>query len=72
MRFEKTIVNRSVLLAARAALLLAGPLRAGQPGQSPVKVFILAGQSNMQGQGVSVATSSRTERLTPSAKRCCN
>jgi len=27
-------------------------LQAAQPGRSPVKVFILAGQSNMEGQGV--------------------
>ncbi len=27
-------------------------IHAGQPGKSPLKVFILAGQSNMEGQGV--------------------
>lgn len=40
-------------VAAAAALLVSIPsVQAGQAGKSPVKVFILAGQSNMQGQGV--------------------
>jgi hypothetical protein len=39
-------------LAALTALTLPAPLRAGQAGKSPLKVFILAGQSNMEGQGV--------------------
>ena len=33
-------------------LLLQDPVLAKQPGDSPVQVFVLAGQSNMQGQGV--------------------
>ena len=52
MKVEKRFISRSVLLAALAALILAGPARAAQPGKSPVKVFILAGQSNMEGHGV--------------------
>jgi len=52
MSVGEKAVNCSALLAAMAVLLLAGPAQAGQPGKSPVKVFILAGQSNMQGQGV--------------------
>jgi len=32
-------------------LLLQGPVLAKQPGDSPVQVFVLAGQSNMQGHG---------------------
>ena len=40
------------ILSALAMLALPPPLRAGQAGKSPVKVFILAGQSNMEGQGV--------------------
>ena len=40
--------NCLVLLFAVAAL----PVQAGMPGKSPVKVFILAGQSNMEGQAV--------------------
>jgi len=40
-------------VAAAAALLVSIPsVHAAQAGKSPVKVFILAGQSNMQGQGV--------------------
>ena len=42
------------LAAALVALLVASPLapaRAGQAGKGPVKVFILAGQSNMEGAG---------------------
>ena len=44
-----TFASLATLLAA---LLLAVPVWAGQPGKSPVKVFILAGQSNMEGQAV--------------------
>ncbi len=43
--------NLAVLLALVLALLVAHPARAEQAGTSPVKVFILAGQSNMQGAG---------------------
>jgi hypothetical protein len=39
-------------LAALAVSYITGPAWARQPGKSPVKVFILAGQSNMKGQGV--------------------
>jgi hypothetical protein len=52
MRIHKSTIVHSSLLAALAVSCLTGPARAGQPGKSPVKVFILAGQSNMQGQGV--------------------
>jgi hypothetical protein len=46
---KPSIVRRLIVLA----LLMAAPcLGAGQAGSSPVKVFILAGQSNMEGQGV--------------------
>lgn len=37
-----------ILLAA----ILTAAAHAGQPGKSPVKVFVLAGQSNMEGQAV--------------------
>jgi len=40
------------ILAAVAVLISAHAAQAGQPGKSPVKVFVLAGQSNMEGQGV--------------------
>jgi len=39
-------------VAALAAVSMPAPLQAGMAGKSPVKVFILAGQSNMEGQGV--------------------
>ena len=52
MRFERRFINRCALFAALAALILAAPALAAQPGKSPLKVFILAGQSNMEGHGV--------------------
>jgi len=52
MRVEKKCAKRCVLLAALAALVLAGPARADQPNKKFLKVFILAGQSNMEGHGV--------------------
>jgi len=52
MRVETRFVNRSALLAAWAALILAAPALARQSGTGPLKVFILAGQSNMEGHGV--------------------
>jgi len=61
MSIEKRFGNLSVLLAALAAVILAGTALAGQPvkgpvkgsakGSLPLKVFILAGQSNMEGHG---------------------
>ena len=42
----------SFVAAAAALLVSIGSVHAAQAGKSPVKVFILAGQSNMQGQGV--------------------
>ena len=41
----------TAVLAAILALTLTSPLQSGQAGKGPVKVFILAGQSNMEGQG---------------------
>jgi len=38
------------ILTAVAVLISAHAAQAGQPGKSPVKVFILAGQSNMEGK----------------------
>jgi alpha-galactosidase len=40
-----------LVLAGIAGAGLVKPVGAGQAGKSPVKVFILAGQSNMEGQG---------------------
>ena len=42
----------AVGVLAFAILALSPPAFAGEAGKSPVKVFILAGQSNMEGQGV--------------------
>jgi hypothetical protein len=42
----------SFVVAAAALLVSTASVHAAQAGKSPVKVFILAGQSNMQGQGV--------------------
>jgi len=43
---------RKRLLALGVGLGLLASALAGQAGKSPVKVFILAGQSNMEGQGI--------------------
>jgi alpha-galactosidase len=51
----------AVVLAAFLALALTAPLQSGQAGKSPVKVFILAGQSNMEGQGVIQADPKKNE-----------
>jgi hypothetical protein len=51
MKVPQRLVHCLVLVAASAALILAGPAWAGQPKQGPLKVFILAGQSNMEGHG---------------------
>ncbi|HUT33149.1 MAG TPA: sialate O-acetylesterase [Planctomycetota bacterium] len=45
--------HRNVAIHAALMLLaLAALLHAGQAGKSPIKVFLLAGQSNMEGQAV--------------------
>jgi len=41
-----------VALAAPLVMALTPAAHAGQAGKGPVKVFILAGQSNMEGQGI--------------------
>ncbi len=50
MRIQPSLVNAVVPAAAWAALILASSARAGQPKPGPLRVFILAGQSNMVGQ----------------------
>jgi len=45
-------MRNSVLLTALTIIILVPIVQAGQAGKSPVKVFILAGQSNMEGQGI--------------------
>ena len=49
------------LLGVIAALILAQAANAGQADKRPVKVFILAGQSNMEGHGVVKIDSRRNE-----------
>ena len=43
---------RLAAIFSATSLALALPVLAQQAGPSPVKIFILAGQSNMAGQGV--------------------
>ncbi len=52
MRFAKRTVTCTAMFSVIAMLLLAGPARAGHAKKGALKVFILAGQSNMEGQGV--------------------
>ena len=50
----RNIIHGFLFAAALVALLVASPLapaQTGQAGKGPVKVFILAGQSNMEGAG---------------------
>jgi len=49
---DRKRMGRWAFPAAVAVLVWASAAGAGQAGKSPVKVFILAGQSNMEGQGV--------------------
>lgn len=53
MHYDRSNIMRSVAPALIGLLTLAVSLtvRAEQQGEGPVKVFILAGQSNMQGKG---------------------
>jgi hypothetical protein len=50
MKVKKQSGNRGAMVAVLAALILAGPGWAAQPKKGPLQVFILAGQSNMDGQ----------------------
>jgi alpha-galactosidase len=50
MAFIRNPARVAVLIGSSLAILASTSL-AGQPGKSPVKVFILAGQSNMEGFG---------------------
>jgi len=51
MRTLSNTIGRIALLLGLSLAALASTSRADQPGKSPVKVFILVGQSNMQGKG---------------------
>ncbi len=48
--FENT-VGRIALLIVVSVVTPASTSWAGQPGKGPLKVFVLVGQSNMQGKG---------------------
>ena len=61
MSVNNMAIHRSTLLTALALLSVVGQAAAGQAGRSPVKVFILAGQSNMEGQGKIKADPKRNE-----------
>ena len=50
MRFTRRFINRSMLLGTITLLMLAGQAWAGQPKGGQPKVFMLAGQSNRDGQ----------------------
>ncbi len=52
MRFENRTSACNAMLPVMAMLLLVGPAWASDAKKGPLKVFILAGQSNMEGQGV--------------------
>jgi hypothetical protein len=52
MKLTHKMTASSAIFSAMATLLMAGPAWAGHAKQGPIKVFILAGQSNMEGQGV--------------------
>ena len=45
-------IGRYAFIATAIGLMTLAPAQAAQAGKSPVKVFILAGQSNMEGQGI--------------------
>lgn len=51
MRTFENIAGRMAVLIGLLLATLTSAARADQPGKSPVKVFILVGQSNMQGKG---------------------
>ena len=51
MRTFQNTAGRIAVLVGLLLAVLASTARAGQAGKSPVKVFILVGQSNMQGKG---------------------
>ena len=54
-------MRNNVLLMALAMIVLVQTVQAGWTDKSPVKVFILAGQSNMEGQGIIKIDAKRNE-----------
>ncbi len=61
MRINVYPVGLTLLLILGVWWISLQPGHADQPGKSPIKVFILAGQSNMQGHGVVEANPKRNE-----------
>jgi len=61
MSTRRNVQAALCLASALALLVTASAAWAGQPGKGPLKVFILAGQSNMEGQGVIAADPKRNE-----------
>jgi len=61
MKVAGKYMRRNVLFTALTIMLLVQTVQAGQAGKSPVKVFILAGQSNMEGQGIIKIDTKRNE-----------
>jgi len=54
-------MRNKVLLMALTVIILLQAVQAGQTDESPVKVFILAGQSNMEGHGIIKIDAKRNE-----------
>ena len=52
MNVKGKYMRNNVLLMALTMVVLGQTVQAGRTGRSPVKVFILAGQSNMEGHGI--------------------
>ena len=61
MKTERKHAARIMLVVAMVVLIRLQILHAYQAGKSPVKVFILVGQSNMEGQGKVKIDASRNE-----------
>lgn len=61
MRVETKKVACKTLVGALAALTMLHAVQAGQAGKSPIKVFLLAGQSNMEGHGIIKSEPRRNE-----------
>jgi len=61
MMVENRQIAIRTLVAGLSALILAHAVQTGQAAKSPVKVFILAGQSNMEGHGIIRSDPKRNE-----------
>ena len=61
MKVAGKYMRNNVVVTVLTMILLVQTVQAGQAGKSPVKVFILAGQSNMEGQGIIKIDTKRNE-----------